>query len=66
MIALASPGRTAEQPEDNTRAVDLLPSDEHPRLLDSVWGPDVPHPKWMVLQLGAAGLEFPGTANDLG
>ena len=47
-------GRTAEQLEDNIRAVDLRLSEDNVRLLDAVSDPGVPYPKWMVLQLDAA------------
>jgi aryl-alcohol dehydrogenase-like predicted oxidoreductase len=47
-------GRTAEQLDDNIRAVDLKLSDEDVRLLDTVSDPGVPYPKWMVLQLDTA------------
>ena len=47
-------GRTAEQLEDNIRAVDLRLSEDDARLLDVVSDPGVPYPKWMVLQLDAA------------
>jgi aryl-alcohol dehydrogenase-like predicted oxidoreductase len=46
--------RTAEQLEDNVRAVDLQLTDEDVRLLDSASDPGVPYPKWMVLQLDTA------------
>ena len=47
-------GRTAEQLEDNIRAVDLRLSEDDIRILDAVSDPGVPYPKWMVLQLDAA------------
>jgi aryl-alcohol dehydrogenase-like predicted oxidoreductase len=47
-------GRTAEQLEDNIRAVDLRLSEDDVRLLDAASDPGVPYPKWMVLQLDAA------------
>jgi len=47
-------GRTAEQLEDNIRAVDLRLTEDDVRLLDAVSDPGVPYPKWMVLQLDAA------------
>jgi len=47
-------GRTAEQLEDNIRAVDLRLTKDDVRLLDAVSDPGVPYPKWMVLQLDAA------------
>ena len=48
-------GRTAEQLEDNIRAVDLRLSEDDVRPLDAASDPGVPYPKWMVLlQLDAA------------
>jgi aryl-alcohol dehydrogenase-like predicted oxidoreductase len=46
--------RTAEQLEDNIRAVDLRLSEEDIQLLDAASDPGVPYPKWMVLQLDTA------------
>jgi aryl-alcohol dehydrogenase-like predicted oxidoreductase len=47
-------GRTAEQLDDNIRAVDLQLSDDDVRLLDAASDPGIPYPKWMVLQLDTA------------
>ncbi len=46
--------RTADQLEDNIRAVELRLSDDDVRQLDAVSDPGVPYPKWMVLQLDTA------------